>query len=145
MDDIFDYPAVRQKGRGVMTPDAERVSRIITEKMGLCWHEWEWIPGGGKQCKNCKINPYGPQSNFSYFPINPIPPNIDWTAPERLCDLIRWARAQEWWPEFIDWRCQQKVNGCRYEGCQYCAMEDTDQPIFATNLVEFWEGGNPKA
>lgn len=66
---------------------SEQKMQTIVEAAGECWHDWEWIPGGGKQCKNCDIDLYHKDS-VSYNQRIPVPPN---PSPTDLNELFRLA------------------------------------------------------
>jgi hypothetical protein len=77
----------------------EQASRIITEKMGGCWHEWvnDWkltddAPLPVAFCSRCGDKKYGHIDN-----------NIDYTTPDGFFKAWQWAQSKEWWDEFVCW------------------------------------------
>lgn len=80
--------------------------KFLTEKMGLCWHDWfykgthppyrdpEFKPD--KICSNCGIDFYKQLS----LGINEC--NFDFSTPEGFFKLWNWAAEQDWWQHFIE-------------------------------------------
>jgi hypothetical protein len=116
-----------------MTKDAERISRIITEKIGGCWHEAD--PHNFDECIKCHT---AFQDRLEPIPVH----NIDYTDPTRLCELIRWAREQKWWDDFLD-RLWTKAWGSPVAGSAVYLLgipvTYSDQPIFSKSLSEWLE------
>jgi hypothetical protein len=60
------------------------INKKFAELAGIPWHEKEWIPGGGLQCKcGCGIDVYG-KDNHSYQQIITFPTNPNYCADPRL-------------------------------------------------------------
>lgn len=67
------------------TPE-QMMQFIVEQTPGECWHEWEWIPGGGRQCKNCDIDLYYKDS-VTYNQRIPTPDNPSHTDLNELMRL----------------------------------------------------------
>ena len=74
--------------------------KFLTEAMGECWHEWKWIPGDGRSCKNCDIDLYG-RDNPTYSQIVETPENPDFSTWVGFGKLWEWAIDQEWFHLFL--------------------------------------------
>ena len=111
-----------------MTQEAERVSKIITERMGLCWHEdnASAFITGILVCNKC-----GEKKHILAARVW----HIDWTSPEHLCELIRWAKKQEWWFDFMAFVNNNSLVDNRLR----LHYQWFDQPQFAQKLSE-WLG-----
>jgi hypothetical protein len=128
-----------------MTKDAERISRIITERMGLCWHylnHWNlWEDGFPVKCVRC-------DQTWNKFPLTLDWPNTDYTDPTRLCELIRWAKDDSkhpgWtWKQFILWLYQRQsylVVEFRVDW-NLVPVDMTSQPEAAVWLAQWLEEG----
>lgn len=76
--------------------------QFLCEMMGKCWHEWEWISGGGLICKKCPIDLYGGRITYEMVRKPPPKPNYS-TSPADILALQQFALGAEWWPKFWKW------------------------------------------
>lgn len=71
----------------------EQASRIITEKMGKCWHEWEPSEDEGFPiCKKCFCRRY------HVFDPTQINDDQQW---DWFGKVWNWAKEQEWWDDLL--------------------------------------------
>lgn len=69
----------------------EEISKYLTEKMGLCWHDWKSMSpkyDGSSQCKKCGV--------MECMTISPQYSNINFFSPEGFFILKDWAIKQDW-------------------------------------------------
>jgi len=100
-----------------------------------CWHEWEWIPLSGMQCKNCDIDVYG-EENPLFIQRIPLPENPDFSTWQGFGWLWQRAKIMPWWDEFaLKWTYNIDPENGRYDG--YIDDDIVNPFIFCNKLKEF--------
>lgn len=66
----------------------QQVNKVITEAMGLCYHEWGNAFQGWFYCMKC-----GNEKSSSVHP--------DFSTWQDWGRALEWAQGQEWWDRFI--------------------------------------------
>ena len=75
--------------------------RRLTEKLlGECWHEWEWISGGGLVCKHCSIDLYG-NNNLFYNKVMGKPDHHTFATDTDMLAVFRKIRDVGKWKKFL--------------------------------------------
>jgi hypothetical protein len=118
-------------------------NQIIHEAMGKCWHEIskDYHDFGGLNnhvpvygCKKCGEFTTSSDTSWADHP--------DYSTPEMLCTLLRWAREQEWWQAFCRWNNWEPIrielNDAGKMVLKYAIpASELDQPIFSEKLAEW--------
>lgn len=77
----------------------EKRKKLTEKLLGECWHEWEWISGGGLVCKHCSIDLYG-NNNLFYNKVMGKPDHCTFATDTDMMAVFRKIRDKGKWSEF---------------------------------------------
>lgn len=133
----------------------KQIPREISEAMGLCWHEWGWVPEKDKMSRifprwTCSCG----AKTYHYFVDSiewvdgdcntgiPVPygirshPQLDPTSETDFFRVFRWAKEQEWWKDFTS--CLPDSPDM-YSAGKLISVNFIDPEKFMTALANFLE------
>ena len=67
-------------------------NRFVAERLGLCWHEWDWREASQTyRCTKCG----------AYLMDIPVPTNPAFDSDAGIVQLLRLMRGRDDWSEFV--------------------------------------------
>jgi len=131
--------------RSVKGGGGEMRDKYLTEKMGLCWHEFicqdyedeQYVDPVTKYCKKCKRPDY--DYNLELKLWSPINQNINFSSWQGFGQLWEWAVRQEWWVEFVNER--GVLSGMGVDDAVYIDVCFINPDKFANALYEYLDKG----
>ena len=116
----------------------EEAAKILTEKMGECWHEWiepyaeaddnDW---DWPECKKCKCRKFHVPDVAS--------PHV-YTSADFWMKVWTWAKGQEWFKDFIWYSNENELDTANRRINYSISIASVGSPDFLIELAEFLEG-----
>lgn len=119
----------------------EEENRLITEKLGICWHEIEWVEGQGLHCKACGVWAVTYDDPHWHYPDKLR--NPDFSHRDAFWIIMEEGPKQEWWKSFMRktsyYQPMMHYNEdmTEYLRDEYSIRQDYIGPRLAESLLDF--------